>query len=549
MFIKLSKAVHRRNAVFALLFCSALMALSILLVPETLPADTSATTGVEATPTMTINGSHALELTVNPGQFGTTDAKNLLITTTNYTGYTMTIAPSTGDSTELVNTVVNTATIPSIANTTTANNFQNQSSAAYGLSVDNGTNYLPVTTDATIKSTNAATDSTTGAFTLKLGAKTQADTPAGTYTKSFTLSATANPALYSVTFNANAGEDTVTNMPTGAQLSGAEVVLPFNPAPTRTGYRFLGWDTNDNATDPTYKSSGTTSFPIDPEQDQAGNTHTLYAIWGCGDGYICYDDNGADAVDGGKGTMLHTSLQSSAYSAGSSRTLIAPNYSKTGYGFVGWSTVRIDPNLSQDNTISDIKSNIAGLYTSQNPNEKIYGPNQTITMPNPIAPVQLYAVWLPAEKDGSNNPVYLQGWTGCSSQSMHDGDVVALTDSRDNEIYVVAKIARNVGQSNEYSRCWMIENLRTDVASTTFTKYNTNNPSQNFIQEATALDAAFWNACNSTSSDACLSRISYSLANIDRSKTASYGAANQNSSWYSYGGMYNWYTATAGYGT
>ncbi|MBR3318935.1 hypothetical protein IKG06_00305, partial [Candidatus Saccharibacteria bacterium] len=186
MFINFSKAVFRRNAVFALLFCSALMALSILLVPEALPSNSSATPGVEAIPTLAISGSHTLELTTNPGQFGTSDSQNLVVETTNHTGYTMTIAPSTGQSTELVNTVLNTATIPSISESTTATNFANLSTAAYGLSIDEGTNYLPVTTDATIKSTNTATDSTTGAFTLTLGAKAISSTPAGTYTNSFT---------------------------------------------------------------------------------------------------------------------------------------------------------------------------------------------------------------------------------------------------------------------------------------------------------------------------------------------------------------------------
>ncbi|MBR3318965.1 InlB B-repeat-containing protein, partial [Candidatus Saccharibacteria bacterium] len=509
MFIKLSKAVHRRNAVFALLFCSVLMVLSILLVPETLPADTSATTGVEATPTMTINGSHALELTVNPGQFGTSESQNLVVTTTNYTGYTMTIAPSTGESTELVNTTLNTATIPSIASATTATSFQNQSSAAYGLSVDNGTNYLPVTTDATIKSTNAATDSTTGAFTLKLGAKTQADTPAGTYTNSFTLTSTANPALYSITFDANAGSDTVTNIPTGAQLSGAEVVLPFTPTPTRTDYRFLGWDTNQNAIEPTYTSSGVNSFPIDPELDQSANTRTLYAIWGCGSGKVCYHSNGADA-----GTMGNQAI-SNATSSG----LIAPNFSRAGYGFAGW------------NTKAD------GTGTT-------FGPNQTLTAQEAGDGLDLYAKWVPAEKDGNNNPVYFQGWMGCSG--LQNGEVTALTDIRDNDVYAIAKLADG--------NCWMIENLRLDYDAN-ITPINTQSngafggvftglaepESANFANSTTA------NSIYSTSIITGSSQ-SYRFPRYNNNNTASRTTnliTSGNANIYSYGNYYTWSAAIA----
>ena len=257
MFIELSRAVHRRNAVFALLFCNLLMSLSLLLVPETLPTDSSATQGVEATPTLTISGSHSLNLTVGPGQFGTSELQDLVVETTNYTGYTMTIAPSTGESTDLVNTMLSTATIPSIVDATTAANFEDLNSAAYGLSIDEGTNYLPVTSGATINTTSGPTDSTTGALTLKLAAKTQADTPAGTYTKSFTVSAVANTPLYSVTFDANAGDDDVTNMPdqnpqtTG--VSGINLTLS-SAIPQRSGYNFLGWSEDQDAATASYHS-------------------------------------------------------------------------------------------------------------------------------------------------------------------------------------------------------------------------------------------------------------------------------------------------------
>ncbi|MBR3318981.1 InlB B-repeat-containing protein, partial [Candidatus Saccharibacteria bacterium] len=313
----------------------------------------------------------------------------------------------------------------------------------------------------------------------------------------------------SITFDANAGSDTVTNIPTGAQLSGADVILPFSPVPTRTGYRFLGWDTDQNAIEPTYTSSGTNSFPIDPELDQSANTRTLYAIWGCGQ--ICYHGNGADAGEMGDQTISNAT----------SNGLIASNFSRAGYGFAGWNT----------------KADGSGTT---------FGPNEVITANDAGEGLDLYAKWVPAAKDGNNNPIYLQGWTGCSA--MHDGDVTALTDNRDGNVYAIAKIEKNVGETNEYSQCWLIENLRLDVATTNITSVNTNHPTAAFRQEAATLDSAFWDTCTSSSS-ACHDHISYSLANMNRNYTASYNTNNQTTSWYSYGGMYNWYTATAGHGT
>ncbi|MBR5389091.1 InlB B-repeat-containing protein, partial [Candidatus Saccharibacteria bacterium] len=382
-----------------------------------------------------------------------------------------------------------------------------------------------------ILDTTTETDPQTNEYNLTFGVKTDIDTPAGTYNKTFTLTAVANEASYNVTFNPNAGTDTVTNMPTASDttLSGVELTLPFYPTPTRSGYSFLGWDTNQDAIAPQYTSSNNI-LEIDPTDD---NPIVLYAIWGCGDGYICYHENGADA---GQGTMKQNTLQSSAYSAGSSQTLVAPNYSKTGYGFVGWSETPVSPDLP----IADIKTQITNLAGDN----KIYGPNQTITMPDPATPIELYAIWLPAEKDANNQPVYLQGWTGCSA--MNANEVKVLTDSRDNNVYTITKI---VNTTKNYSECWMTENLRIDAASpsVTINNSNTNYPASSFLAQKDAFSGDTWQGCGAESV-ACIDQISYSIANIDRNNNASHNANNQTSSWYAYGGMYNWFTATAGNG-
>ena len=55
------------------------------------------------------------------------------------------------------------------------------------------------------------------------------------------------------------------------------------------------------------------------------------------------------------------------------------------------------------------------------------------------------------------NPLveYLQNWTGCSAMSI--GDTTTLVDKRDNEEYLVGKLADN--------NCWTLENLRLDLST------------------------------------------------------------------------------------
>ena len=275
-----SKRLSTRSLSYALIATTTLFLLSFIVTPELLSSSTHAEPGVVPIPTLTIGSSNSIALSVTPGQF-TSGSQNITVETTNYTGYTMTIAPTSGESTDLVNSAVDNATIPSISSTLSTNSFTNLSTAAYGISTDNST-YKPVTSGTTINSTNGPTDSTTGSFTLTLGAKTQTNTPAGSYEKSFTLTATANPAVFAITYNKNT-EDNTSNMPSANEgtMTGTNLVLS-SKTPTRTGYKFLHWNTAADDTGTSYNVSDT--YILDPELGLAGNTITLYAIWGCGNG-------------------------------------------------------------------------------------------------------------------------------------------------------------------------------------------------------------------------------------------------------------------------
>ncbi|MDO4747095.1 MAG: FISUMP domain-containing protein [Candidatus Saccharibacteria bacterium] len=149
-------------------------------------------------------------------------------------------------------------------------------------------------------------------------------------------------------------------------------------------------------------------------------------------GCINYFANASTAV----GSMGCQSISSSATSA----TLLAGNFSRTGYGFAGWSD-------SYD-------------YAT-NANAKFYGPQEYITFTagqytGTNDGLALYAVWVKSEgslQDTSKVSSICSGLTTAPTDGTANlASVSALTDQRDSQTYAVAKLADG--------QCWMIENLR-----------------------------------------------------------------------------------------
>ena len=220
----------------------------------------------------------------------------------------------------------------------------------------------------------------------------------------------------------------------------------------------------------------------------------------CAPQSICYFGNGDD----GDGVME----DQEDVASGSSVMLTPSNFSKPGYGFAGWNTA------------------IDGTGTD-------YGPSQTITVGDLSAEgLQLYAKWVQSAGD-------LQGWRGC--EAMNVGDVTALTDTRDGNTYAVAKY--------EDGKCWMMENLRLDLSDpdVTISAQNTNKPTTDFMTTANAHPASSDTFCTGGNAG-CVDRVLHNTNNINRNKPASPTTNDSNSSWYSYGVYYNYYTATAGNG-
>ena len=284
---------------------------------------------------------------------------------------------------------------------------------------------------------------------------------------------------------------------------------------TKQHARFSGWNTQANGRGVAVAEGGSVQDASDQLSLTDGDTLNLYAIWTPIYSLI-YNGNGADA-----GSMSSVDVVDSL-TAGKLR-LVASNFSRTGYGFAGWSL-----------------DNDAATKLLSGTQVKVYGPNEVAVVDNAFLAyadtnneINLYAVWIPADTNYT-----LQTFTSTECGAMSIGDVTALTDTRDSNTYAVAKL--------EDGKCWTIENLRLDPATTTFDSNNTNFPTQDFI------DAALVSSTNNTLCNqyttACVDSVRFNTNNINRNNTASHDSNTVNKSWYSYGVMYNWYTASAGNG-
>ncbi|MBQ3261484.1 hypothetical protein IJH29_02415, partial [Candidatus Saccharibacteria bacterium] len=243
---------------------------------------------------------------------------------------------------------------------------------------------------------------------------------------------------------------------------------------------------------------------------------------------LSYSGNGSNVV----GSMAE--LSKTNISAGDNIYLDASNYSRPGYGFAGWS-------FDSEATVSN--------------GATIYGPRTTIVAPEQYTTdAKIYAVWVPVSGtlqsfSARQCNAMVAATYDSNTQSVIAGSVIALEDERDGNVYTVAKLADD--------NCWTIENLRLDLTNTNLVinSENTNNPAPGFMNEVAekVQTGETWVQCNSRTAE-CYNQISFSSDNINRSLTASPKwsdsvgqiGANPPYSWWSYGGIYNYYTATAG---
>ena len=119
---------------------------------------------------------------------------------------------------------------------------------------------------------------------------------------------------FSLVYSANGGVGAPTDKGAYESSDRAEI---STTKPTRTGYTFKGWSTNEHAIDEEYLVGGVIEFK---DADIV-----LYAVWKANVYSVVYDGNGGD------GTM-----DDSRFSYGTKQKLTANGFTKVGETFVGW---------------------------------------------------------------------------------------------------------------------------------------------------------------------------------------------------------------------
>ncbi len=294
-------------ATFSLCLFS-LLTIFPLVSPE---QKTEAATGTASTTSLTLSttGGASLDLAVNnsDGTFNettaTTGQAQFTVTTTNYTGYTLSIQNSSS-STDLTATGTGTsgtgtstiASIPTGSSLTSAqfNNATYNGKWGYKPSKLNSqpnSNYIPspTTTATTLNITNCANGQSNGSntcpdavdsYTIDLAARLQYTQDAGNYTNTFIITAVANKIDYQITY---ADESSTSSDIPSAEDDETDLtyITLSSTIPTREGYTFQGWCTTSTGADGTNPCTGTTYQPGDqyPINQTTQNLATLYAMW------------------------------------------------------------------------------------------------------------------------------------------------------------------------------------------------------------------------------------------------------------------------------
>ena len=298
---------------------------------------------------------------------------------------------------------------------------------------------------------------------------------------------------------------------------GVATTLTSNGFTAPTGYYFAGWNTAQDGSGTQYANGQQVT-----DLTTAGNTITLYAMWtDCPANRICYNANVSNPSDvvGEMGNQTISSPDTEV-------VLYAPNFSRANYGFEAWNT------------------NPSGTGTN-------YGPNQTITFnaeAYSTGGLKLYAKWIASTGN-------MQNWTCPNNTNMPIGTVTALKDTRDNDVYAVAKLADG--------KCWMIENLRLDNTAehnsdgTLAQGYGTSATYGNFgglaEPESTGFTATYSanslysnDGSNNTVNIGTSNSPAYRMPRYNNLNTSARGTNTTTSqNIYSYGNYYTWHAAIA----
>ena len=273
--------------------------------------------------------------------------------------------------------------------------------------------------------------------TYGLTSYTNPTTPAtaGTYlaTGNTTLYAQWTANNFGVTFDANGGSGTMSNLP---MVAGTAKALTAN-AFTRTGYTFAGWTTASNGTGTSYTNSQSVTLLSDL---------TLYAKWTAGTFAVTFGNTpGTTGSTHSSGGMPNQS-----FTAGTAFTLRTSDWYRTGYSFAGWSTV------------------------SGNGSPVVYGQNASVTL---FGNTTLYTQW---------SPVYVVSYNANSTAGTFTGTVPASTNSIGGAEISVALNSGNLAKTGLTFSGW---NTKADGTGRTYLADSKISPTANTILYAMYLAA------------------------------------------------------------
>ena len=354
-------------------------------------------------------------------------------------------------------------------------------------------------------STSTATSGDNSAWAMKVGTNGSATYPVSLQNGFGSYSAV--PASYTKVATRTAGTDV------GTEATGSTITTTYASFISRTQPA----DTYDGKVKYTLVHPNNEA-PAQPQPSTAG--------------YITYYANASSAV----GTMANQSAGNNA-----TVTLYPSNFSRTGYGFAGWSD-KYD-------------------YAT-NQNAHFYGPNEDFTTPSDLTTkgLSLYAVWVKSEGSlqDSNKVASLCGTNGVGGSlttaptngTANLTSVTALTDERDNQTYAIARLADN--------KCWMIENLRLENTATTGATntalaqgYNSSftglaNPeSANFSNSTTANSLYSTDGSTENTISGKYQGYRFPRYNNFNAQQRAENTSNTDVNTYSYGNYYTWAAAIA----
>ena len=205
----------------------------------------------------------------------------------------------------------------------------------------------------------------------------------------------------------------------------------FLPAPTLTG------DILDQTSVANPSTANTYTMAIGARIDQTipfgsySNTFEVLLVANAIPYTIVYND----------GVVSDMPVDVDTTSMTSSVTISSNTPVRDGYTFGGWCTVQVADNESCTGTTYAAGSTYTLDQTGTNN-------------------LQLFAMW-----SGSGGGTFImQNWSACDE--MEVDDIITLVDSRDNERYRIGKLADE--------KCWMLDNLRLDLANVSLTKLQGN---------------------------------------------------------------------------